>query len=432
MRTLFALALFVVGAAGWADSPMEPIHLNSCTIEFSLTGTIGPASQDLLERALNQAVDESCSSVLMTINTPGGSLQTTRTIVETILNAKVPILCVVAPSGGHAGSAGAIILQACHVNGALSGTNIGAATPILATGTEMPEDLRKKLLNDTRSWMESITRLRGRSDQFGADIVVDAKAVSADDAKKLGAIDVVVDRVDEFLEFAKGREVKLSDSKVAKVEVGERKVFHHDWRFSALELLADPETSYLMLMGSLALIYFEITHPGTLVPGTLGGIGLILSMVALQKLNVEWGGFALLLLAVGLLIAEAFVPSFGILGIGGIASFIIGSLFLFDPAQTGGYRLPLSLILPTALLIGSVMLGVGILIMRSFRVRKRGGFDDMIGESGVVVTLTGDNSGQVEVSGETWKAEADRRLEVGMKVKIIGYKGLTLKVDQEV
>ncbi len=432
MRFLFILAFAIGGALSWADDPPNGVASAPCTLEFSLTGTIGPASLDLLERALRQAKEETCASVLMTINTPGGSLQTTRLIVEAILNSSVPFLCVVAPSGGHAGSAGAIILQACHVNGAVKGTNIGAATPILATGTEMPEDLRKKLLNDTRSWMESITRLRGRSEKFGADIVVEAKAVSAEEAKKLGAVDVVVEKLEEFLEFAKGREVKMANSESENVVVGERKVFHHDWRFSLLELLTDPETAYLMLMGSLALIYFEVTHPGTLVPGTLGGIGLIISMIALHKLNVEWGGFALLLLAVGLLIAEAFVPSFGILGVGGIASFIIGSLFLFDPAQTGGYRLPLSLVLPTAFLIGAVMLGVGFLIMRSLRVRKRGGFDDMVGEVGVVVTLIDKNSGQVEVAGETWRAEATKPLEVGMKVKVVGHKGLTLKVDQEV
>jgi len=284
-------------------------------------------------------------------------------------------------------------------------------------------------MNDTRSWMETITRLRGRSEKFGQDIVTEAKAVSADEAKKLGAIDAVVTKVDDFLEFAAGRTVKMSENISTQVKVGERRVFEPDWRYKALDLFTDPQTAYLVLMGSLALIYFEVTHPGTMVPGVLGGIGLVVALVALHKLDVEWGGLALILLGIIFMIAEAFVPSFGILGIGGLASFIIGSLLLFDPAETGGYRLPLSLILPTAVTIGLIMMGVGLMVLRTYRVRTRGGFEDLIGETGVIVTVADGRAGQMEILGETWAFESAVEIREGQKVKVSGHKGLTLKVE---
>ncbi len=401
----------------------------SCTLEMQMTGVIGPASFDMFQRGVRRAREYRCDSVLLLINTPGGSLQTTRLIVEEILNSPLPVLCLVAPSGAHAGSAGAIILQACHVNGAMEATNLGAATPV-SGGGEMPEDLKKKILNDTRSWMEGITKLRGRNEKFGQDIVVDAKAASADEAKRLGAIDVVVNQVDEFLKFAANREVKLSQNATMEVKVGERRLFEPDWRYKTLDLLTDPQLAYMILMGSLALIYFEVTHPGTMVPGVLGGMGLVISMISLHKLDVEWGGLALLLLGIAFIIAEAFVPSFGILGIGGLVAFVMGSLFLFDPVATGGYTLPLTLILPTALLLGGIMLGVGYLLLKTRRVKKRGGFDDLVGANGIIVKVNeAALSGQLEVNGETWGFDAQNSVTLGQKVRIVGFKGLTLKVE---
>lgn len=398
---------------------------------MEMTGVIGPANLDLFTRALKRAQDWQCGSLLVLLNTPGGSLQTTRFMVEKILNSPLPILCLIAPSGGHAGSAGAILLQACHVNGAMEATNVGAATPVAGGGAELPEDLRKKILNDTRSWMDSITRLRGRNQKFGEDIITEAKAVSASEAKRLGAIDVVVSKVEDFLAFARNRQVKLSENVSAKVTVGERRPFVQDWRYKTLDLLTDPQTAYLMLMGSLALIYFELTHPGITVPGVIGGMGLIISLVALHKLDVEWGGLALIALALALFIAEIFVPSFGVLGLGGIAAFVMGSLFLFDPAETGGYRLPLTLILPTALALGGIMVGVGYLVLKSRRRRETDNPSDLVGRQGVVVDIASDNEreGQLEISGETWRFEAPLPLKIGQRVQVRGQRGLTLLVD---
>jgi membrane-bound serine protease (ClpP class) len=403
-----------------------------CTAEVDVTDTIGPATLDLLQRAEGFAERENCSSILLLINTPGGSLDSTRKIVEMILNSKYPYLCLVSPSGGHAGSAGAIILQACHVNGGVQGTNLGAATPV-TMGGEMPEDIRKKVMNDTRSWLESLTKLRGRSEKFGQDIILDAKAVTAEEAHRLKAIDFVGPGKLEFLKFAGNRKVKMAGGLEAKVEAGDTKTFVHDTRYKALALLTDPQLAYMILLGSLGLLYFEITHPGTMIAGVVGSIGLVVALVALHKLEVEWGGLALILLGVAMLIAEMFVPAFGILGIGGIAAFIFGSIFLFDPVKTGGYQLPLTLILPVALFMAAVFLGVGLLFLKTRKVQKKGGFEDLLGLKARVVRVENNAglAGAVELRGEIWSFQSKVPLNVSDEVFVNGYSGLILKVDKE-
>lgn len=405
---------------------------NACTVEVEISGVIGPATTDLLKRVESFRANENCDSVLLLINTPGGSLETTRLVVEQILNSPVPYLCLVAPSGGHAGSAGAIILQACQVNGALTGTNLGAATPV-SMGQEMPQDLRQKILNDTRSWLESLTRLRGRSDKFGQDIILEAKAVTAEDALKLKAIDWVGGTKADFLKFSQGRSVKVVDNKVTLVKTGELKKFDLDTRYKLVSTLTDPQLAYMLLLGSLALIYFEFTHPGTFIAGTAGGVGLVIAMIALHKLDVEWGGLFLIFLGLAMLIAEMFLPTFGILGVGGVVAFVVGSIFLFDPVKTGGYQLPLSLILPVAVVFALIFIGVSLLVLRAYKVKKKGGFEDLMDVKAKVVSLEESNvhKGMIELRGEIWKFDSTELLNVGDEVRVHGFEGLILKVKKE-
>lgn len=404
----------------------------TCTVQTEIRDTIGPATVDLVKRAQALAERKNCDSILLLINTPGGSLDSTRIVVELILESKLPYLCLVSPSGGHAGSAGAIILQACPVNGALHGTNLGAATPV-SLGQDLPKDLRQKIVNDTRSWLESLTRLRGRNERFGQDIVIDAKAVTAEDAQKLKAIDFVGDSPSAFLKFAEGRKVKLGAGREESVKTGEVEIFPLDLRYKVLSLCTDPELAYMMLLGSLGLLYFELTHPGTVIPGVVGGVGLVVAMLALHKLDVEWAGLILIFLGVALMVAEMFLPTFGALGVGGVVALLLGSLFLFDPVKTGGYSLPLLRIIPAVAVFALFFLGVSLLLWRTRRVKRKSGFEEMTGLVARVsrVDVNVPHEGLLELRGETWKFEADRPVSLNDSVRITANRGLVLLVEVE-
>lgn len=402
-----------------------------CTLQSSITGEIGPATSDLLERLEKRVETENCSALLLLINTPGGDLETTHEIVERILNFPVPVLCVVAPAGAHAGSAGAMILQSCHVSGGLRGTNLGAATPIAEDGGDIGKDLRRKVLNDTESWLQSVVRLRGRSEEFVSDIVRHARSVSSEEALDLHAIDVVADDVPGFLAQAQGKKVKLAEARETAVDAGPVMKMDLDTRYYAIDFLTDPELAYVLFLASLALLYFEFTHPGSYLAGVTGAIGIIVSLISFQKLGVEWGGLALILLGFGLLFAELFVSSFGAFGLGGLAAFVIGSLFLFDPSRTG-HRLPLVLILPAAALFGGLVFVLGYLMLKTRRMAKKTGFEEMVGRHAQVVKISeaGSNRGLIEVRGETWSFESPSSVSVGDRVRITGHMNLVLSVQK--
>lgn len=407
------------------------VSFGNCTMELQVTGTIGAGVSDYLERGFSRAKKENCESVLLLINTPGGNLQTTRMIVEGILNSEMPVLCLVYPSGGHAGSAGAIILQSCHFSGALEATNIGAATPILGNGQDMPEDLRKKMINDTVSWLEGLTQLRKRNKTFSKEIVTAAKAVSAQEAKNLGAIDVVAKTKEEFLSLAKDKEVELTKGEKARIQVGEIKALALDLRYRILDLLSDPQFSYLIFMGSLALLYFEITHFGAIVPGVLGIIGLIISLISFHKLQVYWGGLGLLLLGVVFMIVELFTAGFGFLGVGGLISFVLGSLLLFDP-ETSGVMLPHSLVFTTSFTLAVIMLSLAYLVLKTRKTTKTAGVEDFVGREAKVVRLPqGETRGQVSLRGEIWSFESSDMVSVNDVVLVESVNGLLLRVKRK-
>ena len=411
---------------------IAPNAYTACTLSMPVNGTIGPATSDFISRGFLAAKKRNCTSILLLINTPGGSLQSTRLIVEEVLASPVPVLCLVFPQGGHAGSAGAIILQACHVSGAVEATNIGAATPISSTGQEMPEDLRKKLINDNTAWVESLAELRGRNKNFARDIVTEAKSLESKQAFEEKAIDLLAHDVNQFLHLANGRAVQLAKGSIHEVVTGAVVLFDADTRMRILEFAADPEFAYLIFMGSLGLLYFEVTHPGMILPGVLGGIGLIVSLVSFHKLNVDWAGVLLIVLGLALMLAEAFVPSFGALGIGGTASFIFGSLLLFKQ-NSQDLRLSLGFVLLPSLILGGISLFLGKMAFKSF-TRKRPTTNELYREKIATVSevfsegMTDGGHGFIEVSGETWKYQCSEKLKIGDKVEIIDKVGLTFKV----
>lgn len=424
------LLLTTLLLAGWVKAEDEVTQSDTCTLEFTVDGAIGPASLDLLERAEKRAQQQNCSSILMVLNTPGGSLQTTRLMVERILASDKPYLCLVAPAGGHAGSAGAILLQACHYSGAILTTNIGAATPVSGTGQQMGEDMRKKMVNDTKSWVSGLAELRGRNVKFAQDIVEEAKSVSAKEAHQIKAIEWAGHSKAEFIQAAHGQKTIVKDNKEITISTGALIEFIQDLRYKLIDFLTNPQFAYLLFMGSLGLLYFELTHPGTIAPGVIGVLGLVISLVALHMLNVTWGGVLLILIGLGLMIAEAFVASFGILGIGGIIAFFIGSIFLFDH-DIQGFDIPLGTILSVTIFLGALMLGIAYLAFSTRKQRKAGGRDSLLGREGVVRTVgTSHEPGLLEIEGEVWKYQSAVDVQPGDKVRVVAIHGLTLTVEK--
>lgn len=407
----------------------------ACTIEVPVKSAITPVTLDVVQRSIEFAKKAGCSSLLMTIDTPGGSLSATKLIIQEILNSPFPFLCFIHPLGAQATSAGAIILQSCHVNGALKGTHLGASTPVLlGKDLDKDSDMRKKVMNDTIAFVKTLTQLRKRNEKFGKDIVVQAKSVTAQEAFRLKAIDFVGVTKKDFLNFSKGRLVEMSQGKKQKVEVGDVKIIPLGFRYNILTFFADPQLLYLIFLGSLMLIYFEFTNPGLLIPGVVGGIGLILSLIGLNTLSVVWGAVALIFLGLALFLLEMFVPSFGVLGVGGIVSFVIGSIYLFDPSEMGGYQLPLSLILGVSLFFGFLMLGAAYLAFKTLNLKKRDtGLEELIGKTGEVTKVsdkTNVTKGWLLIHGENWKFSSKDNLKAGDSAKVLGYSKMVLKVQK--
>ena len=406
-----------------------------CTMQISIKTAITPVSVEMIKKSLTLAKKEKCSSLLMKIDTPGGALSSTRQIVQEILNAPIPFLCLVSPKGAQATSAGAIILQACHVSGALRGTNLGASTPVLlGKSMDKESDMRKKAINNTVSFVKSLSHLRKRNDTFAEKLVTQAKSVTAEEALSLKAIDFVGDTSKAFLNFSKGRIVEMAEGKNQTVIIGPLKIFPTGFRYSVLNFFANPELLYLLFLGSIMLIYFEFTHPGILVPGVVGGIGLIIALVGLNAFSVVWGAVALIFLGLILFLTEMFIPSFGVLGIGGIVSFVLGSVYLFDPVEMGGYQLPLSLILIVSLLVGLLMLGACYLAVKTFRMKKDiTAMGTVLNQEGEVTQISDDfgKRGWIIIHGENWKFRSEKALKVGDLVKVVAHKKMDLIVEKQ-
>ena len=419
-----------------SETSKNTLSKNPCTVELKIEGTIGAATLDILERAIYKVEKQNCSSLLLLINTPGGQLLSTRKIVDRILNTDFPVLCLIHPAGAHAGSAGAIIMQACHVNGGIETTNIGAATPIMGGGQKMSDDLRKKLINDTTSWLDSLTQLRKRSQKFGREIITEAKAVSAKEAVKEKAIDFAGKTKLEFLQFAEGRKVAVKDGKTTLVQVGDLIPLQLGFRYRFISFITEPEVIYILFSGSLALLYYEITHPGLGAPGILGAMGLVLAFMGMHKLDFSWAGLILLLLSMALFLAEVFISGFGIFGASAIVSFLLGSFLLFDPAKTGGVDISVSLILSVTFVFSLFMGIITYLAWSTFRMRKKTNIsDDFMDPDAPPAEVTHVNedglSGMVFINGENWRFQSKTKVNNGDKVKVLSYKNLILEVKPD-
>ncbi|MCC8998908.1 MAG: nodulation protein NfeD, partial [Candidatus Contendobacter sp.] len=368
MRIGIALVLsLMLTAFGWAAPAPSP----GLALLIEVQGAIDPVSRDFILRGLEQARERNAAVVILQIDTPGGLDHSMRDIIQAILASPVPVIGYVAPDGARAASAGAYILYACSIAAMAPATNLGAATPVRIGGLPLltppprepakepgaskpgdpaataPEsapadEMERKLINDARAYIRSLAQRRGRNAEWAEQAVTEAASLSAQDALKKGVIDLIAVNTPDLLRQANGRSVEIAGNAQPLATEGLTvETLRPDWRTRLLAIIAHPMVAYILLLVGVYGLVFELAHPGVAAPGVLGGICLLLALFAFQVMPVNTAGLALLLLGLAFLVAEAFVPSFGVLGLGGIGAFIAGSLLLWD--ETGpGYEIPLS------------------------------------------------------------------------------------------
>jgi membrane-bound serine protease (ClpP class) len=410
---------------------------------IEVEGAIGPVTQELVTRGIAEAEQDRAAVVILQIDTPGGLDHSMREVIKTILDARVPVVAWVSPQGSRAASAGTYILYASHVAAMAPATNLGAATPVLIGGLpdlpsrpSQPEedkpggdgktDMERKLLNDAIAYIKGLAKLRNRNEQWAEQAVREGASLSATEALEMNVIDLVAADLNDLLKQLHGREINVKGRTVVldtEAMVVER--ITPDWRSELLAIITNPNIAYvLMLIGIYGLI-LEFSNPGSILPGVTGAICLLLALYAFQVLPINYAALALLAIGIAFMIAEIFVTSGGILGIGGVAAFTVGSIMLFDDDHLA---VSIPMIGGTALVAAGFMLWV----LRRFATLRRAqvvsGEEYMIGHVGTVREAF-DDRGRIDLDGENWIADTRVPLKAGQEVRVTAIDKLVLKVE---
>jgi membrane-bound serine protease (ClpP class) len=410
-------------AGGSVPPPTPGSHVNLIVID----GGINPAVNDYIRESIQRAHQGNARALIIQLDTPGGLLSSTRSIVKEMLSAPLPVIVYVAPSGAGAGSAGVFITMAGNIAAMAPGTNIGAAHPVAGGGQEVKGVMGEKIENFTASFSETIAQRRGRNTEFAIQAVRRSISITDTEALEKKVIDIIATDVSDLLKQSNGREVDVAGVKrtldfngvsVLRFEMGLKQ--------KVINILAHPNVAYLLMMAGILGLYMEFSNPGALFPGIAGGIALLLALASFQVLPINYAGLLLIGLGLCLLVAEAFLPSFGLLGIGGVVSLGLGSLLLFD-VEGSDLTVDPGIILAAVGTLSAFVLVVTFLVVKSQRRKATLGFEGLIGEVGEVRERL-DLKGKVFVHGEVWKAQGSERLLPGDRVEVVGYDGMILKV----
>ncbi len=394
-----------------------------------IDGGINPAVADFIHESIRAAHRAEAAALLIELDTPGGLLESTKDIVKDLLGAPLPVIVYVAPSGAGAASAGVFVTMAANIAAMAPGTNIGAAHPVGGGGEDIGGDMRTKVENFVASMSKSIAQERGRNVEWAEKAVRESVSITEQEALALNVIDLIATSREDLLRQIHGREVRVQQRPV-KLQVANATFVEREMRLKqkVINVLANPNVAYLLMMAGILGLYVEFTHPGLFFPGVAGAICLLLGFAALQVLPINYSGLALIVLGLALLIAELFLPSFGTLGVGGIIAFVLGSLLLFDTAESD-LTLDPSIVYAAAGTLAAFTFLVGFLVMRSQRRKAFLGQEGMIGEVGEVrEPIEPGKPGRVLVRGEYWTAFADEPLGVGTAVEVTDVQGLRLRV----
>jgi membrane-bound serine protease (ClpP class) len=392
---------------------------------IKVTGAISPGSADFIATGIKNASRQQAACVIIALDTPGGLAESMRDIVMAILASKVPVVVYVSPSGARAASAGVMITMAADIAAMAPGTNIGAAHPVGAGGEEASGAMNEKIVNDMVSRARSVAENRGRNAEWVEKAIRESVSATETEAVKGKIVDLVAVDIDDLIRRINGWKVKGKGE--LKLDGALRKVVEESVRTKILKTISDPNIAYILMMIGLAGLYFELSHPGVIFPGVVGGIAIVLAFFAFQTLPVNYAGILLMLLAIIFFILEMKVASYGLLSVAGIASFLLGSLMLFD-SENPEMQISWTVLLPTVTLVSGFFVVVASLVFKTHISRPMTGEAGLIGETGVVKKRLMPR-GKVFVHGEIWDATSKTPIEEGVAVKVVKVERLVLEVE---
>ncbi|MFQ5329530.1 MAG: nodulation protein NfeD [Thermodesulfobacteriota bacterium] len=419
----FILFTLLIGLAPHADAAV--VHY------LKVNGIINPVVSEFITKGIAVAEEERAEAIVIQIDTPGGLDLSMRDIVKAMLASEVPVVVYVAPPGSRAASAGLFITYAAHIAAMAPSTNIGSAHPVAMGGEKMDETMIKKVENDAVAYLQGIAKKRGRNAEWAEKAVRESVNVAAEEAVKLNVIDLIAPDREALFEAINGMEVEVVSGKrvistkgaaVVEVEMG--------LRYRILKAISNPNVAYVLMMLGMVGLYFELSNPGAILPGVIGGICIILAFYSFQTLSVNYAGLALIILAAVFFIAEVLVTSFGLLAISGLVALVLGSLMLFD-SPLPFMRLSLWVLLPTVTCFAAIFLAI---VYYAVRIQKKRPFlgigsTGLIGEEGLAETDI-NRGGKVFLDGEYWEAWSDEPIKSGAQVRVVEIKGLKVKVQK--
>jgi len=418
---IICLFAFVAAIPSQEKAPVYTIEVD---------GIINPATAKFIVDSIDEATQQGAQCLIIQLDTPGGLMESMRMIVKKELSSTIPIIVYVAPSGARAASAGVFVTMAAHIAVMAPSTHIGAAHPV-TLGAEGKEDktMTEKIVNDTVSYIKTIAKNRGRNADWAEKAVVKSVSITEEEALKLNVVDLVSSDLQDLLTKIDGRVVKFDGVTRTLLTKGQKpRSLQMSWRYRFLDIISNPSIAYILLMLGIYGIFFELSNPGAILPGVVGGIFLILAFYALQMLPISFAGLALILFAIILFIAEIKVVSHGLLAVGGVISLLLGSLMLIEsPAEY--MRISLTVIIPAVLVSAAFFIFAVTMAVRARLTKPTTGMEGLVGEIGIASTPIA-FEGKVSIHGEFWNVISDQNIEKGEKVQVIGVNNLKLTVKK--
>lgn len=405
------------------------VHAEGEIYVIRIEGVIGPVTSRYFLKTLERATSDGAHCLVVELDTPGGLDESMRDMVKAALNSRIPVIVYVYPSGARDASAGVFITLAAHVAAMAPGTNIGAAHPV-EIGKETSEEMKEKITNDAAAYIKSIAETRDRNSEWAEKAVRESASETEEGALKKNVIDFIAEDLDDLLEKTDGMKVRLGDDEVIlKTKSAVRKRIPMSPRENILSRLANPNIAFILLMLGFYGLFFELSHPGAIFPGVVGGICIILAFFSFQTLPINYAGVLLIILGLGLFVMEALTPTYGPLAIGGVVALVLGATMLVN-TDVPFLRVSWTVIIPVVLITAAFFLfGLG-MVVRAHRKKPTTGKRGMMGLKGEARAAIDSRGGQVLVHGELWSAVSEEKIKKGERIRVVDVDGLVLKVKK--